>query len=119
MCRLAGGARTDESSCCIERSSSIIGTALSPLDVAAMPPEQQVLGSVHNVCSYLAVFIQTCMVLYSTFVVAMMHSLGSNPAMTYRFLLHGGRARTAVGDTEHATGPWQPPECAEQQRPQR
>ena len=76
--------------------SSIVGTALNPYDIAGMPEEKQTLGYVYNICGFIAVMVQVAMTMYSSLIVAMMYSLGSDPAMTYRFLLYAGRLFSAA-----------------------
>ena len=71
--------------------SSIISTALDPIDLDDLPPGKRHNGYIYNVLGFVAVVVQISLVLYSTLVLAMMQSLGSNPATTYRFLLYGGR----------------------------
>ena len=55
------------------------------------PADKRTMAFVSNIVAFFAVFIQICVVLYSSFIAAMMYTLGSSPTMTYRFLLHIGR----------------------------
>jgi len=68
--------------------SSISGVALSPLAVESFPPEKQVLAEAYNVMAALAVVIQLCVVLYSTFTLYIVVSAAHNPPAVYRALLH-------------------------------
>ena len=55
------------------------------------PADKRTMAFVSNIVAFFAVFIQICVVLYSSFIAAMMYTLGSSPTMMYRFLLHIGR----------------------------
>ena len=68
--------------------SSIAGAALSPLTVENFPPEKQVLAEAYNVMAAVAVLVQLCVVLYSTFTLYIVIGAAHNPPAVYRVLLH-------------------------------
>lgn len=68
--------------------SSIAGAALSPLAVDNFPTEKQGLAEAYNILAAVAVAIQMCVVLYSTFTLYIVIAAAHNPDAVYKVLVH-------------------------------
>lgn len=79
--------------------SAQAGLVTSPLDVANLPEDKQVLGQIYNVLAYMCVSTQICVVMYSTYMLLVLYAHGHSPEMVYRALVYAG---TLIGCLELA-----------------
>merc|ERR1719401_2557677 len=64
--------------------------ATSPLDTTKLPEDKQRLGELYNILAYGVVTTQTCVFMFSTYLLMMLHAHGHSPEVVYRALAYSG-----------------------------